>query len=83
MFVHINNRNDVRNHNETMMKRYIKQRVKHKMKLYLMRVSVRQVEEQHSETKRSMKPKRKKVVTLRRLQQWDNDYRVIHSAGPM
>ena len=41
--------------NETMMKRYIKRKVKHKTRLYLMRVSVRQIKKQHSKTKRSMK----------------------------
>ena len=63
MFVHINSQNDVRNNNEMMMKRYIKQEVKHKTKLYLMRVSVRQMKKQHSETKRSMKRRKKKIVT--------------------
>ena len=41
------------------MKRYIKQRIKHKVKLYLTRVSVRQMKKQHSETKRSMKRRKK------------------------
>ena len=45
-----------------MMKQYVKQKVKHKMKLYLTRVTVRQMKEQHGETKRSVK-RRKKVVT--------------------
>ena len=34
------------------------------MKRYSTRVSVRQVEEQHSETKHSVKRKRKKIVTI-------------------
>ena len=43
-----------------MMKRYIKQKVKHKTKLYLTRVSVQQMKKQHtSETKRSMKRRKK------------------------
>ena len=46
-----------------MMKQYVKQKVKHKMKLYLTRVTVRQMKEQHGETKRSVK-RRKKVVTI-------------------
>ena len=40
------------------MKRYIKQKIKHKVKLYLTRVSVRQMKKQHSETKRSVKRKK-------------------------
>ena len=59
MFIHINSRNDVRNNNETMMKRYIIQKVKHKTKLYLTRVSVQQIKKQHSEMKRSMKRRKK------------------------
>ena len=55
MFVHINSRNDVRNNNETMIKRYVKQKVKHKTKLYLTHVSVRRMKEQHDETKCSVK----------------------------
>ena len=42
-----------------MMKRYIKRKVKHKTKLYLTRVSVQQMKKQHSETKRSMKRRKK------------------------
>ena len=42
-----------------MMKRYIKQKIKHEVKLYLTRVSVRQMKKQHSETKRSMKRRKK------------------------
>ena len=38
-----------------------KQKVKHKMKLYSMRVSVRQMKEQHNETKRSVKRRKKEV----------------------
>ena len=49
---------------ETIMKRYVKQRVKHKMKLYSTRVSVQQMKEQHNETKRLMKRRRKKFVTI-------------------
>ena len=45
-----------------MMKQYVKQKVKHKMKLYLTRVTVRQMKEQHGEMKHSVK-RRKKVVT--------------------
>ena len=41
------------------MKRYVKQKVKHKVKLYLTRVSVRQMRKQHSETKRSVKRRKK------------------------
>ena len=41
------------------MKRYIKRKVKHKTKLYLTRVSVQQMKKQHSETKRSMKRRKK------------------------
>ena len=41
-----------------MIKRYVKQKIKHKMKQYSTRVSVRQVEEQHSETKRLVKRKK-------------------------
>ena len=45
------------------MKQYIKQKVKHKMKLYSTRVSVRQLKEQHDETKRSLKRRKKEIVT--------------------
>ena len=41
-----------------MIKRYVKQKIKHKMKRYSTCVSVRQVEEQHSETKRLVKRKK-------------------------
>ena len=47
-----------------MMKRYVKQKVKHKVKLYLTRVSVRQMKKQHSETKRSVKRRKKEIVTI-------------------
>ena len=43
---------------EMIMKRHVKQKVKHKVKLYLTCVSVRQMKKQHSETKRSMKRKK-------------------------
>ena len=46
---------------ETIMKRYVKQKVKHKVKLYLTRVSVRQMRKQHSETKRSVKRRKKEI----------------------
>ena len=41
------------------MKRYIKQKIKHKVKLFLTRVSVRQMKKQHSETKRLVKRRKK------------------------
>ena len=41
------------------MKRYIKQKIKHKVKLYLTHVSVRQMKKQHSEMKRSVKRRKK------------------------
>ena len=41
-----------------MMKQYVKQNIKHKVKLYLTHVSVRQIKEQHSETKRLVKRKK-------------------------
>ena len=41
-----------------MLKRYVKQKIKHRMKRYSTCVSVRQVEEQHSETKRLVKRKK-------------------------
>ena len=41
------------------MKRHVKQKVKHKVKLYLTRVSVRQMKKQHSETKCSVKRRKK------------------------
>ena len=44
------------------MKQYVKQKIKHKVKLFLTRVSVQQMKKQHSETKRSVK-RRKKIVT--------------------
>ena len=43
------------------MKRYVKQKVKHKMKLYLTRVSVQQMKKQHIETKRSVKRRKKEI----------------------
>ena len=43
----------------------MKQHVKHKMKLYSTRVSVRQMKEQHNETKHSVK-RRKKEIRNRR-----------------
>ena len=46
------------------MKQYVKQKIKHKVKLYLTRVSVRQVKKQHSETKLSMKRRKKEIVTI-------------------
>ena len=46
---------------ETIMKRYVKQRVKHKVKLYSTCVSVRQMKEQHYETKRSVKRRKKEI----------------------
>ena len=46
-----------------MMKRYVKQKVKHKMKLYSTCVSVRQMKEQHDETKCSVKRRKKKIIT--------------------
>ena len=46
---------------ETIMKRHVKQKVKHKMKLYLTRVSVRQMKEQHNETKCSVKRRKKEI----------------------
>ena len=49
------------------MKRYVKQKVKHKMKLYLTRVSVRQMKEQHSEKKHSMKRRKKKSPLARTM----------------
>ena len=61
MFIHINNRNDVWNDNETMMKWYVKQKIKHKIKLYLTHVSVRQMKEQHNEMKRSVKRRKKEI----------------------
>ena len=47
-----------------MMKQYVKQKVKHKMKLYSMCVSVRQMKEQHDETKRSVKQRKKEVRNI-------------------
>ena len=41
-----------------MIKQYVKQKIKHKMKRYSTLVSVRQVKEQHSETKRLVKQKK-------------------------
>ena len=39
---------------ETIMKRYVKQKIKQKIKLYLTHISVRRMKE-HGETKRSVK----------------------------
>ena len=47
-----------------MMKQYVKQKIKHKVKLFLTRVSVRQMKKQHSETKRSVKRRKKEIVTI-------------------
>ena len=44
---------------ETIMKQYVKQKIKHKVKLYLTRVSVRQMRKQHSETKHLVKRRKK------------------------
>ena len=44
-----------------MMKRHVKQKIKHKIKLYLTHVSVRQMKEQHNETKRSVKRRKKEI----------------------
>ena len=54
---------------ETIMKQHIKQKVKHKMKPYSTRVSVRQMKEQHSKTKSLMK-QRKKEVCNREVVVW-------------
>ena len=47
-----------------MMKQYVKQKVKHKMKLYATCVSVQQMKEQHDETKHSVKRRKKEIVTI-------------------
>ena len=44
---------------EMIMKRYVKQKIKQKIKLYLTHVSVRRMKEQHGETKRSVKRRKK------------------------
>ena len=46
-----------------MMKRYVKQKVKQKIKLHLTHVSVRRMKEQHGKTKRLLKRKKKEIVT--------------------
>ena len=46
---------------ETIMKRYVKQKIKQKIKLYLTHVSVQRMKEQHGETKRSVKQRRKEI----------------------
>ena len=46
---------------ETVMKQYVKQKIKQKIKLYLTHVSVRQMKEQHGETKRSVKRRKKEI----------------------
>ena len=47
---------------EMIIKRHVKQMVKHKMKLYSTCVSVRQMKEQHNETKRSVKRRKKEKI---------------------
>ena len=44
-----------------MMKQYVKQKIKHKIKLYLTHVSVRRMKEQHDETKRLVKQRKKEI----------------------
>ena len=46
---------------ETIMKRHVKQKVKHKTKLYSTRVSVQQMKEQHNKTKHSVKRRKKEI----------------------
>ena len=46
---------------EMIMKRQVKQKTKHKMKLYSTHVSVRQMKDQHNETKCSVKRRKKEV----------------------
>ena len=46
---------------KTIMKQHVKRRVKHKMKQYSTRVSVRQMKEQHSEAKHLVKRRQKEI----------------------
>ena len=52
------------------MKQYVKQKIKHRVKLYLTRVSVRQMKKQHSETKRSVKRKKENRNKRKVVQRW-------------
>ena len=49
---------------ETIIKRYVKQKIKQKIKLHLTHVSVRQTKEQHGETKRSVKRRKKEIRNI-------------------